>query len=96
MTKILLGLVLNQVRKYSWNSLQRFGKSKGRKINLFFIKLSPLPLNFSSWVIDISFLLSKHVIWVYLEPNKEFYVSPSYFFNAWIFGGVGSIAASKA
>ena len=27
------------------------------------------------------------VIWVYLEPNKNFYVSPSNFFNAWILGG---------
>ena len=34
--------------------------------------------------------------WVYLEPKKNFYVSPSNFFNAWILGGVGSIAASKA
>ena len=29
----------------------------------------------------------KEAKWVYLEPNKNFYVSPSNFFNAWILGG---------
>ena len=33
--------------------------------------------------------------WVYLEPNKKFYVSPSNFFNPWIFGGWGRLRLQR-
>ena len=36
-------------------------------------------------------IIGKRIKWVYLEPNKKFFVSPSNFFYVWIFGGWGRL-----